>query len=110
MRGLIATTVLTLVMSISVEKCVFAQQEQPGTRTVVKKVLPVYSDIARRLQLRGIVKVEVIVPPNGTVKSSRVIGGSPLLARSATEAIEKWKWAPAPGETKELVELSFHPE
>ena|SRR6266481_4258807 len=102
MRGLIATTVLTLVMSISVEKCVFAQQEQPGTRTVVKKVLPVYSDIARRLQLRGIVKVEVIVPPNGTVKSSRVIGGSPC-----------WQELPlrqSKSGSGQLVELSFHPE
>jgi hypothetical protein len=32
-----------------------------------------------------------------------------LLAKSAVDAIELWKWEAAPQETKELVELSFHP-
>jgi hypothetical protein len=32
-----------------------------------------------------------------------------LLAKAAIDAIEKWKWAPAAQETKELVELNFHP-
>ena len=31
------------------------------------------------------------------------------LLRAAQEAIPKWKWAPAPQESKELVELKFHP-
>jgi membrane protein involved in colicin uptake len=53
--------------------------------------------------------VEVVVAPNGKVKSTHVIGGSPLLAKAAVDAIEKWKWVPAPQETKELIELNFHP-
>jgi hypothetical protein len=31
------------------------------------------------------------------------------LAKAAVEAIEKWKWVPAPQETKELVVLYFRP-
>jgi TonB family protein len=62
------------------------------------------------MQLRGKVKVEATVAPSGVVKSTHVIGGSPLLSRAAVEAIEKWKWVPAAEESKELVELSFHPE
>jgi hypothetical protein len=38
-----------------------------------------------------------------------VVGGSPVLAKAAVDAIEKWKWAPGPQETKELIELNFHP-
>jgi hypothetical protein len=38
-----------------------------------------------------------------------VIGGNPLLAKAAVDAIEQWKWVPAAQKTKELVELNFHP-
>ena len=73
------------------------------------RAVPVYPDLARKMQIRGTVRVEVVVAPNGKMKSSQVSGGSPLLAKAAVDAIEKWKWAPAPQETKELIELNFHP-
>ena len=86
-------------------------QDQPGAeRKVLNKVTPAYPDIARKLQLSGTVKVEVIVRADGKVKSARVLGGSPLLAQTAADAIGKWRWTPAPGETKELIELHFHPQ
>lgn len=87
-----------------------AQEQPASSRRVVTKVIPSYPDLARRMYLRGTVKVEAVVAPNGAVKSTRVIGGSPLLTRSAVDAIGKWKWAPAPQESKEVIELSFHPE
>jgi len=87
-----------------------AQEQAASSRRVVTKVVPAYPDLARRMYLRGTVKLEAVVAPNGVVKSTRVIGGSPLLTRSAVDAIGKWKWAPAPQESKELIELSFHPE
>ena len=85
-------------------------QEQTETkRKVVNKVVPVYPDLARKLQIHGIVRVEVVIAPSGKVKMTHVIGGNPVLAQSAVNAIEQWKWTPAPQETQELVELSFHP-
>ena len=85
-------------------------QEQTETkRKVVSKVVPVYPDLARKLQIHGIVRVEVVIAPSGKVKMTHVIGGNPVLAQSAVNAIEQWKWTPAPQETQELVELSFHP-
>ncbi len=53
--------------------------------------------------------MEATVGPNGRVKSTLVIGGSPVLAKAAVDSIEKWKWAPATQESKELIELNFHP-
>jgi membrane protein involved in colicin uptake len=53
--------------------------------------------------------VGVVVAPNGKAKFTQVIGGNPLLAKAAVDAIEKWKWVPAAQETKEPVELNFHP-
>lgn len=85
-------------------------QEQTETkRKVVNKVVPLYPELARKMQIRGTVRVEVVIAPSGKVKMTHVIGGNPLLAQSAVGAIEQWKWTPAPQETQELIELSFHP-
>lgn len=85
-------------------------QEQTETkRKVVNKVVPLYPELARKMQIYGTVRVEVVIAPSGKVKMTHVIGGNPLLAQSAVDAIEQWKWTPAPQETQELIELSFHP-
>ena len=55
----------------------------------------------------GVVKLEVVVRGNGSVKSAKVLGGSPLLIDSATEAVSKWKFEPAPQETTEVVQVQF---
>jgi TonB family protein len=87
-----------------------AQDQSGAERKVLTKATPVYPDIARRLQLSGTVKIEVVVGIDGQVKSTHVTGGSPLLAKAASDAIGKWRWAPAPAETKEVIELHFHPQ
>jgi TonB family protein len=84
-----------------------AQEHPEATRKIVSKVDPVYPELASRMQIHGTVKVEAVVAPNGRVKSTQVIGGSPLLARAAVDAIAKWKWGAAPQETKELIQLNF---
>src|ERR1700687_1008373 len=86
-----------------------AQDQPEGKRAIVDRVVPVYPDLASRAQLHGTVRVGVVVTPTGRAKFTQVIGGNPLLAKAAVDAIEKWKWAPAAQETKELVELNFHP-
>jgi TonB family protein len=86
-----------------------AQEQPEATRKIVSKVVPVYPELASKMQIRGTVKVEALVAPNGKVRFTQVIGGSPLLAKAAVDAIEKWKWGPDPQETKELIELNFHP-
>lgn len=76
-------------------------------RNVVERIAPVYPELARRANLAGVVKIEATVRPNGTVKDARVIGGNPVLSTSATDAVRKWKFEPAAGETIELVEIRF---
>lgn len=86
-----------------------AQEQPEATRKIVSQMVPVYPELARKMQIRGTVKVEVVVAPNGKAKFTEVVGGSPVLAKAALDAIEKWKWVPASQETKELIELNFHP-
>jgi TonB family protein len=57
----------------------------------------------------GTVKIRVVIATNGRLKSAQVMGGSPVLAKAATDALDKWRWVPDPRETTELIELDFHP-
>jgi TonB family protein len=80
------------------------------TRKVKTKVPPVYPDIARRMSITGVVKVSVVVAANGTVKSTKVIGGHPLLVNAAMDAVKRWKFEASPEESTGVVEFKFEPQ
>lgn len=81
-----------------------------GTRKVKTKVDPMYPDLAKRMHLGGIVKVEVTIAANGAVKSTRLIGGNPVLVDSALDAVKHWKFEPATDDTTQVVEFRFSPQ
>lgn len=87
----------------------FAQQTtiEEGKRKVKTKVTPSIPELARRMNITGKVKVEVIIAPDGRVKSSRAVGGHPVLVQSCLDAIKEWKFEPAPEETTQMVEFDF---
>ena len=87
--------------------CLAQQDQTEIKRKIVNRVPPLYPELARRMVITGTVKLEVVVAPNGSPKSQKILGGHPLLAQSATEAVRKWKWAPNPQETTELIDLKF---
>ena len=64
-------------------------------RKVVTRVEPDYPDALKKLYIGGVVRVEVLVAPNGAVKSTKLLGGSPILGQSTMKAIKQWKYAPA---------------
>ncbi len=80
------------------------------TRKAKTKVAPVYPDVARRMGVSGTVKLSVVVAPNGTVKSSKVIGGHPVLVNAAMDAMKQWKFETAPTESSGIVEFKFQPQ
>jgi len=79
-----------------------------GKRKVKTKTSPTYPELARRMNVAGKVKIEVIITPDGHVRSSRVIGGHPLLVQSCQDAVKEWKFFPAPEETTQIIEFDFH--
>jgi TonB family protein len=79
-------------------------------RKAKTKVAPLYPDIARRMSIAGTVKLAVIVAPNGTVKSSRPVGGHPVLVNAAMDAIKQWRFESAPTESSGIVEFKFQPQ
>jgi TonB family protein len=83
------------------------QDEQAVERKVVTRLAPVYPDLARKLHLRGVVKLIVVIAPDGQVKSTEVVGGNPVLSQAAVDAVRKWRYEPAPQQTHGVVELRF---
>lgn len=81
-----------------------------GGRKAMARMAPSYPELARRMHIQGTVKIEAIVRHNGTIKSTRVLGGSPVLVESATDAVSKWKFEAGPDETTKVVEVRFAPQ
>ena len=86
-----------------------AQAPDHADRKVVDKIAPVYPELAKRMHIAGVVKLEVVVRANGIVRSTKVVGGNPVLIQSATDAVRKWKFETASEETTGVVELTFDP-
>jgi TonB family protein len=76
-------------------------------RKVKSKTAPVYPELARRMNVAGKVKIEVVITPDGRVKTTRVVGGHPLLVQACQDAVKEWKFVPAPEETTQIVEFEF---
>jgi len=87
-----------------------AQSHDPvSDRKVITRIEPEYPDALKRLYIGGVVRIEVVVEPNGTVKSTKLLGGSPILGQSTMKAVKQWKYAPAASEEVLTVKLEFDP-
>ena len=78
-------------------------------RKVRSKVSPIYPDIAKKMNLAGVVKIEVVIAPSGSVKETKVIGGNPILVNAALDAVKKWRFEAASDETTGVLEFKFDP-
>jgi TonB family protein len=91
----------------------FAQDGQTGDvkdnggRKVKTSVKPAYPDVARKMHITGTVRLEATVGADGRVRDTRIVGGSPLLAQEATNAVKKWKYEETSKETIETVEVVY---
>lgn len=61
---------------------------------LVKRVRPVYPPLAKQAGVQGVVRCEVLVGRDGSVRSVKRISGHPMLAKSAMEAIRQWRYKP----------------
>jgi TonB family protein len=88
-----------------------AQQTQSEeiVRRAKTKVQPTYPELAKKMNLVGTVKIEVVVAPNGVVKDARIVGGHPVLAGAALDAARKWRFEPAAGESTGIIDFKFEP-
>ena len=103
---------LLAVAAIAVGVAGLRAQDATGELTlrVKSKVSAVYPELARKMNLAGTVKVQVVVAPNGTVREAKIVGGHPVLANAALDAVRKWRFEPAPVENTGIVDFKFEPQ
>ena len=111
-RPTIALLALLILATATGPVWVRAQQTQNNdefVRRAKSRVQPGYPELARKMNITGTVKVEVVVAPNGVVKDARVVGGHPVLANAALDAAKKWRFEPAAGESMGVIDFKFEP-
>lgn len=85
------------------------EMERASYRKTIQRVAPSYPEIAKTMKLSGKVRIVAKVAPSGKVISTEVVGGHPVLARAAADAVLQWRYEPAREETNEMAVISFQP-
>ena len=60
----------------------------------LETVAPVYPKIAKDARVHGVVILECVISPRGTVTDVRVLRGVPLLDQAAIDAVRQWVYTP----------------
>jgi len=84
-------------------------QSADGSRKLINSKPPQYPSYLKSMNLEGSVRLRVTVAPNGTAKTTEVLGGSPAFVKAAQDAVAGWKWVPASEQSEVVVNLVFHP-
>jgi TonB family protein len=79
---------------------------------VVHAVPPKYPEDARKKNIQGAVKLDVVIGENGKVESAKVTDGPKELSKAAVSAVKHWRYEPTmlngkPVEVETEVELDF---
>ena len=80
---------------------------QAVARKLKNRVEPAYPDLARRNNISGSARVELVIATDGHVKDVRVLGGNPVLVQAVVSAVTKWKYEPAAEESTVIVKFDF---
>jgi TonB family protein len=107
-RCLVTLSQLVIIVLLSVVPSVAQVQEQSSKeRKLITRVEPEYPETLKRLYIGGVVRVEVEIEPSGVVKSTKLLGGSPILGQSTMKAIKQWRYAPAASAETLTVKIEF---
>ncbi|MGA8270712.1 MAG: energy transducer TonB [Candidatus Sulfotelmatobacter sp.] len=107
MRRVVSPRVALILCACVLTGTGMAQAQNHAQRKVISRIEPTYPELAKRMQVSGVVKLEVVIRTNGSVKSIAALGGNPVLIQSATTAVGKWKFEASPKESTAVIELTF---
>jgi TonB family protein len=94
---------LLIIGSIFPNLC---RPEEP-VRKLLSGPPPAYPDLARKLNIKGIARVRITIAKDGKVREVKELGGNPVLLSALVDAVKKWKYETAPGETVTEVRFEF---
>lgn len=61
---------------------------------LIYRVQPQYPPLARQARVQGIVVLRAVISRDGKIENLQVIGGHPLLVKSAMDAVRQWRYRP----------------
>ncbi len=61
---------------------------------LIKRVDPVYPEIARQAHVEGVVILEIKIDEDGRVVATRILRSIPLLDQAAIDAVKQWVYEP----------------
>ena len=72
---------------------------------LVKKVLPIYPELAKSVHLQGTVRFMATIGRDGTVRDLQVVSGPSILDQPAIDAVKQWLYRPTllNGEPTEVI-------
>jgi len=59
-----------------------------------QSIAPIYPEVARKAGIEGDITLRAYVSSEGRVTDVKVLGGPPILARAAIEAVQQWRYQP----------------
>jgi TonB family protein len=78
-------------------------------RKIITRIEPEYPETLKHLYIGGVVRIQAVVAPNGTVESTRLLGGNPILGQAAMRAVKQWKYSNADSQEELEVKVEFYP-
>jgi TonB family protein len=106
-HGLRKTAVKLMQAAALALVVILALPAQAGDRSVKTRVAPTYPEIAKRMKISGVVKVEVTVDAEGKVTAVKTLAGNRMLSTAAEDAVRRWKFSSAASTTTEDVDINF---
>ena len=82
--------------------------DQQENRKAKVSIPPEYPELARRLNIKGVARVQITISTGGDVTDVKEVGGNPVLLDALKRAVRKWKYEPGKESTVE-VKFDFVP-
>jgi TonB family protein len=98
-----------MIASFALAACVSLQAAEDTERHPKVRVQPEYPELARQMNMKGTVRLQLLVAADGHLKETKVLGGNPVLVQASLAAVKKWKYEPAKNETTVVVTFDFDP-
>ena len=102
----IAAALAVFALTISVALPLRAADDHTD-RAIKQRVAPAYPELAKRMRVSGVVRVSATVAPDGSVSATKTVSGNHMLSGAAEDAVHKWKFVTAPGESTVEVDINF---
>ena len=90
-----------------VKTLAIARAGNSDQRRLILRVEPEYPETLKRLNIGGLVRLQVTISAKGNVEDVELLGGNPILGESAISAVKQWVYASSHSPTIAEVSISF---